>query len=234
MPQASFIAHVRTADGWTALVTVTRKRVRNLNLRVHADGSVALSIPWRTSPNTAQDFLDRKADWIRERVERRAAQAKETLVPSTGSHAGTLPLWGELADAAKVLGLEKQSELGALSPDELQARIDALYRQEVVRTLPAVVARIEAPMGIHAIRWSVRCMKTRWGSCTPKTRAIRINSALAAYPPACLDYVVTHELTHLLEPSHNTRFHALLNRFCPSNRESAAILKRPAREVCRR
>lgn len=68
-------------------------------------------------------------------------------------------------------------------------------------------------------------MKTRWGSCTPKTGAIRINARLAAYPPECLEFVVAHELVHLLEPSHNARFHALLDEFCPGNRHPAKLLR---------
>lgn len=74
-------------------------------------------------------------------------------------------------------------------------------------------------------------MRTRWGSCTPATRAVRINTRLAAYPLACLEFVVAHELTHLMEPSHNARFHALLDTWCPANRELPALLRRPAREV---
>ena len=234
MPQTAFVAHARTADGWTAPVTVTRKRVRNLNLRVHADGSVTLSIPWRTSEAAAREFLDRKSGWIRESVERRATQAEEPIVPLVGPNAGTIPLWGELVDAAEALGMETGkavAELADLGDDELQSRIDALYRREVTRALPAHITRIETAMNVHATSWSIRRMKTRWGSCTPKTGTIRISSALAAYPPACLDYVVAHELTHLLEPSHNERFHALLDRFCPENRTLAAILKHPAREA---
>ncbi len=72
-------------------------------------------------------------------------------------------------------------------------------------------------------------MKTRWGSCTPKTGAIRINARLAAYPPECLEFVVAHELVHLLEPSHNTRFHALLDEFCPGNRHPAKLLREAIR-----
>ena len=68
-------------------------------------------------------------------------------------------------------------------------------------------------------------MKTRWGSCTPSTGAIRINARLAAYPPECLEFVVAHELVHLLEPNHNARFHALLDEFCPDNRALARRLR---------
>ena len=88
-----------------------------------------------------------------------------------------------------------------------------------------MVERMEARIGVHATRWSVRVMKTRWGSCTPKTGAIRINARLAAYPPECLEFVVAHELVHLLEPSHNARFHTLLDEFCPGNRGIARRLK---------
>ena len=80
-------------------------------------------------------------------------------------------------------------------------------------------------MGVAASRWQVRSMKTRWGSCTPKTAAIRINSQLAAYPIDCLNFVVAHELVHLMEPSHNARLHMLLDVYCPRNRELAAQLK---------
>lgn len=258
MAQSEFIAVVRDTDGWSVPVTVTRKRVRNLNLRVHSDGSVTLSIPWRTSAETAQGFLNRKAIWIRKRVERRAAVSDDGPIPLDGPEAGTLPLWGELANAADALGLKKALSnsptplrpLGenrvpavretdsnlrrdSIDPSELQARIDAFYRAELARKLPDVVSQVERAMGVHASRWQIRHMKTRWGSCTPKTGAIRINSALAAYPPACLDYVVAHELTHLMEPSHNKRFHMLLDIYCPDNREIAKLLKRSAREVAR-
>ena len=95
----------------------------------------------------------------------------------------------------------------------------------MLRALPDVVERMEARIGVHATRWSVRVMKTRWGSCTPKTGAIRINARLAAYPPECLEFVAAHELVHLLEPSHNARFHALLDEFCPDNRHPAKLLR---------
>lgn len=196
-------------DGLEIPVEVTRKRVKNLNLRVRSDGTVTLSIPLRTPHAYAQAFLDRKAAWIAERVRRSAEQ--EALKTPDDEAPGYIPLWGAPVPREAALG----ERIG----------IDDLYRAEVTRVLPDVAARIEQIIGVHAARWSVRTMKTRWGSCTPKTGAIRINARLAAYPPKCLEFVVAHELVHLLEPSHNARFHALLDEFCPNNRSIAQRLK---------
>ena len=209
---ATTTLEVRTPAG-TVPVPVVRKRVKNLNLRVHRDGTVSLSIPTRTPLAVAQDFLNRRAGWIAAHIERVHTRAAErTHAGATAD--GLVPLWGRLQPAPG--GAEE---------------IEALYRREVARALPSAIARGEARVGVHAAGWQIRRMTSRWGSCTPARRTIRINSALAAYPPECLDYVVIHELTHLLEPSHNARFHALLDRFCPRNREIARILKRPAATV---
>ena len=70
-------------------------------------------------------------------------------------------------------------------------------------------------MGVKVEGCSVRKMKTRWGSCTPRTRRIRINTDLAKKPPECLEYVLVHEMAHLLEPSHNPRFVALMDCYLP-------------------
>lgn len=279
-------------DGRLLPVTVTRKRVRNLNLRVRSDGSVVMSIPLRTSKAFARRFLESRAAWIAERVRRRSERdvGEDAPVPLSGPDAGTIPLWGELVDAVQALGLEDgqgqgpgqgQSQgpqtfgafisaggceagarasgeadadarcdgdgevsaqadgrpdnrldvLSAIDPAELQTRIDALYRREITRALPEAARRCEDAMGVRATRWAVRRMKTRWGSCTPRTGAIRINSTLAAYPPECLEMVVAHELVHLMEASHNQRFHALLDRYCPRNRKISALLRKSAREV---
>ena len=120
------------------------------------------------------------------------------------------------------------SDIRGLDAASFERLLLERYRDEVARALPAVKERFEAQMGVRASRWQVRIMKTRWGSCTPRTAAIRVNARLAAYPPACLEFVVAHELCHLMEPSHNARFHALLDRFCPANRELSRLLRHPA------
>lgn len=90
---------------------------------------------------------------------------------------------------------------------------------------------MEAASGQHALGWQLRDMRTRWGSCTPATGRIRVNTRLAAYPPTCLDYVVAHELTHLAEPPHNARFHRLLALAYPDEAAARALLRKEARDV---
>lgn len=237
---------ILNVDGLEIPVSVVRKRVKNLNLRVRADGTVTLSIPQHLPLARAREFLDRKGEWIAERVRRNIERRPSPDL--AGELPDRIPLWGKLvprdsihANSGQAVGgqgaggraIPGQAASGRDAGDQGapgqttidQAALDELYRTEVLRALPDVVERMEARIGVHATRWSVRVMKTRWGSCTPKTGAIRINARLAAYPPECLEFVVAHELVHLLEPSHNARFHALLDEFCPDNRGIARRLK---------
>lgn len=222
---------ILNVDGLEIPVSVVRKRVKNLNLRVRADGTVTLSIPQHLPLARAREFLDRKGEWIAERVRRNIERRPSPDL--AGELPDRIPLWGKLVPRDSVQANSGQAASGRDAggqgaPGQTtidQAALDELYRTEVLRALPDVVERMEARIGVHAARWSVRVMKTRWGSCTPKTGAIRINARLAAYPPECLEFVVAHELVHLLEPSHNARFHALLDEFCPDNRGIARRLK---------
>lgn len=237
---------ILNVDGLEIPVSVVRKRVKNLNLRVRADGTVTLSIPQHLPLARAREFLDRKGEWIAERVRRNIERRPSPDL--AGELPDRIPLWRKLvprdsihANSGQAVGgqgaggraIPGQAASGRDAGDQGapgqttidQAALDELYRTEVLRALPDVVERMEARIGVHAARWSVRVMKTRWGSCTPKTGAIRINARLAAYPPECLEFVVAHELVHLLEPSHNARFHALLDEFCPDNRHPAKLLR---------
>lgn len=190
-------------------VAVERKAVRRVNLRVRPDGTARMSVPWRVGRAEAQTFLDAHAEWLAAAVERADAKKGAAAAPRDGK----IPLWGRLV----------------LLPEGADAA--ELYRSEIARALPAVAARMEAASGLHATGWQLRDMRTRWGSCTPATGRIRVNTRLAAYPPTCLDYVVAHELTHLEEASHNKRFHRLLASVYPDEAQARALLRLDAREI---
>lgn len=249
-----FTITVPRPDGTPIPVVVTKKRVKNFNLRVTSGGEVHASAPLDASRERIEAFVDRNSAWIINRLarrEQRQATVQESLSPSS-----TIALWGKpvtVQDAldhnfesptprpkqatfASFMGADEPDErpqakrctvLDGLTPEELQTRIDQLYSTEVTAALRDMVHAYEIAMGVAVARVSVRSMKTRWGSCTPKTGAIRIARELAAYPIECLDMVVAHELVHLLEPSHNQRFHALLDTYCPNNKALSQRLKQP-------
>lgn len=253
-----FTISVSRPDGTPVPVVVTKKRVKNFNLRVTSSGEVHASAPLGASRERIEAFVKRNSAWIISRLaqrEQRQATAREPLSPSS-----VIALWGKpitVQDAldhnfvspaprpkqatfASFMGADRPNErsqtryrasIDSLSPEELQARIAQLYTTEVTAALRDIAHAYEIAMGVAVSRVSVRGMKTRWGSCTPKTGAIRIARELAAYPIECLDMVVAHELVHLLEPSHNQRFHALLDTYCPNNRALSQRLKKPPIET---
>lgn len=224
MAEQSYILHVRCGDGalGSVPVLVTRKRVKNLNLRVRRDATVVASVPWRCSQARAQEFLDAHASWIASALARRTVRDAEKDAGGDGRDGGATND-GRMSSYA-LWGHEARCEEGAtLSADEL----DELWRRELERALPQVVACMEPLIGAHATSWQLRAMSSRWGSCTPARGSIRINVRLAAYPPACLEYVVAHELAHLVEPSHNARFHAVVARAIANEPQARARLRQP-------
>lgn len=249
-----FTISVSRPDGTSIPVVVTKKRVKNFNLRVTSGGEVHASAPLGASRERIEAFVQRNSAWIINRLarrEQRQATAQQPLGPSS-----IIALWGEpitvqnaldhnfkspvprpkQATFASFMGVDEVDKrpqakqhaiLDNLTPEELQTCIDRLYTAEITAALRDMVHAYEIAMGVTVSRVSVRSMKTRWGSCTPKTATIRIARELAAYPVECLDMVVAHELVHLLEPSHNQRFHALLDMYCPNNRALSQRLKKP-------
>lgn len=95
-------------------------------------------------------------------------------------------------------------------------------KREMKRTIPT----IEGLTGLHAAKWTIRPMKTRWGSCTMPARTIRINYELVKYPKECLHGVILHELLHIVERYHNAHFYALMTKYMPDWRAAREKLKR--------
>ena len=96
-----------------------------------------------------------------------------------------------------------------------QTIVEGWYREQLKNSVPLLIAKWEPLLGVKVERFFVQRMKTKWGSCNPGAGHIRLNTELAKKPPECLEYIVVHEMTHLLEPTHNARFRALIDRFMP-------------------
>ncbi|MFW5995398.1 MAG: M48 family metallopeptidase, partial [Spirochaetia bacterium] len=93
--------------------------------------------------------------------------------------------------------------------------LDRFYRELLERRVPELLARWQPRMRVAAAEWRIKSMKTRWGTCNVRARRIWLNVDLARRPERCLEYVVVHELVHLLERNHSKRFYALMDEFLP-------------------
>ncbi len=128
----------------------------------------------------------------------------------------------------KRVWIEKKRAQTATSPAAVAAQATpeqiAEWREVVQACVPPLIAAWEPILGVKARTLVYRNMKSRWGSCQPATGRICINVRLALYPPECLEYVVVHELCHLLERGHGLRFKALMDAFMPDWRERRAKL----------
>lgn len=131
--------------------------------------------------------------------------------------------------ASKRDWIERCRQRAASSPcraaEEASAEEVAEWRKVVEACVPALVAAWEPIVGVRAGKLAYRNMKSRWGSCQPSTGRICINVRLALYPPECLEYVVVHELCHLLVRGHGPDFHALMDGLMPDWRERRAKLR---------
>lgn len=224
-------------------VEVTRKRVRNINLRVRADGSVHVSAPQRVAPERIEAFVRSKRTWIEQVRERVCTQERKYEVRAT--QGATIMLWGR----PLVCNIVVSDTLGrrhcaiVQEPDQLellvrpayagfdeaaeQARTRALERwlkEQLGQRIEELLPSCQHVVGKSCSGIRIKAMTSRWGSCNVQTGMISISLRLVHHEPTCLEYVLFHELCHLHEPSHNARFHALMDSYYPAWREVRARL----------
>jgi len=220
---------VQTLQLGEVTVDVIRKDIRNLHLSVYPPtGRARISAPRHLSDNAIRAFTLSKLDWIKKQRRKIREQERETprLYIDRESHF----VWGKRylmriveADRAPSIMCTGNTLTLTVRPGTAArhraAIMDAWYRELVRAELPSLIAKWEVSMKVKVDKFRVQRMKTLWGSCTPRRRSIRINTDLAKKPVECLEYIVVHEMTHLLEPSHNARFIDFMDRFMPSWRQ---------------
>ena len=217
--------------------TLERKRVKNLNLRVRRDGSVYVSAPARVPVAYVDDFVIRKADFIREGQERMAKSAPKAEAEPGYADGDTLQILGETVTVRVVHGTKDFASLEnsiltlTLREPENEERREKLvtkYLDALCGTVFADVLRrlypIFAPMGVAYPELRMRSMKSRWGSCMPTKGVITLNKCLIAYPVGIIDFVAMHEYCHFIHPNHSREFYALLTACMPDWKRRDAIL----------
>lgn len=215
---------------------MVRKRIKHVHLSVHPPtGRVRIAAPWDMDVKSVRLFAVAKLDWIKRQQRKLASQDREPpreFLDREGHY-----LWGRRlllkileADAPRAVEVRHSALVLRVRPGdatETRARVLAHYYREQlkVEAIP-VVKRWESRLGVHARELFVRQMKTRWGSCNPEAGTIRLNTELAKKPRECLEYVIVHELAHLLDATHGKPFIAVLDRHLPHWRDTRKLLNR--------
>jgi predicted metal-dependent hydrolase len=217
-------------------VDVVQKDIKNVHLSVYPPtGKVRISAPLRMDLDTIRLFAISKLGWIKQQQKKVSQQEREP--PREYLDRESHYVWGNRyllkvieKDAAPEVQLQHSQLLlqtrPATSEAHKQAVLEEWYRAQLKEAAPPLIAKWEPLMGVKVERFFVQRMKTKWGSCSPASAGIRLNTDLARKPRECLEYIVLHEMAHLLEPTHNSRFIALMDLFMPNWRFCREVLNR--------
>lgn len=206
-------------------VDVVRKNIKNIHLSVYPpEGRVRIAAPQHMKLDTIRVFAISKLGWIKQQQKKLRAQERQTQREYLDRESHFV--WGkryllrviDTRGAAhinlrhKTLDLHIRQEA---TTERREAVLSLWYREQIKAALPALRAEWEPRLGVTARRTFIQKMKTKWGSCSPARGTIRLNAELAKKPRQYLEYVVVHELAHLIERNHTDRFRALLDLHLP-------------------
>ena len=215
-------------------IRVTKKAIKHVHLSVHPpDGHVTLSVPRATRLEVARAYAISRLGWIRQQQEKLKNQAREA--PRRFIERESHYLWGRRVlmsvvhrDAKPCVLLDHKRVTLLVRPGS-----DREKREQVIHdwhkallhgVVPVLVGKWELKLGVKVSAYFLQRMKTKWGGCNPKAEHIRLNTELVKKPRDLLEYVIVHEMIHLIEPTHNERFLALLSAHYPTWREARAEL----------
>ena len=207
-------------------IKVVRKDIKNLHLAVYPpDGAVRIAVPQRVDDELVRLAVVSRLGWIR----RKRAAFKEQLRQSRrdmvsgeshfvqGQRYRLRVVEENARPAVRITNgttLELRVRPGT-NREKREALLDDWHRHRLREVIPALIAKWEPVIGVNVAEWGIRKMKTRWGSCNVDVGRIWVNLELAKKPSECLEYLVVHEMVHLLERRHNDQFKAYMDRFMP-------------------
>ena len=215
-------------------IRVTKKDIKNVHLSVHPpDGRVTLVAPTATRLDVARAYAISRLSWIRAQQEKLKSQARET--PRRFIEREIHYLWGRrylmtirYRDAKPSVSLDHRRITLTVRPgsdSRKRARVIHDWHKSLLRAAgAALIKKWESRLKVKVTGCFLQRMKTRWGSCNHRAGHIRLNTELVKKPKNLLEYVIVHEMVHLLEPTHSDRFAAILQKDYPTWREACAEL----------
>jgi len=203
-------------------INLIRKNVRGMRLSIRPEGEIRLSIPISVSDSMAHTFVESKLPWIRlhlERIGKRQAlePADLSTVPYLGATYQTQLFYHRIAPRVVIDSSERMCIFlkPGTPPTEMAKVIDAWYRSELKKIIPPLIQEWEPVMGVKVNAIQFKRMKTRWGTCNVVDHRIWFNAELAKKSYPCIEYIVVHEMAHLLERGHGPKFKAYMDQFLP-------------------
>jgi len=215
-------------------ILVSRKNIKNVHLSVHPpEGRVTLAAPTSTRLEVARAYAISKLGWIRDQQRKLEAQARETPRQFVGRESHYV--WGRryllevsYHDAKpSVVQDHKRIKLVVRPGSDAQTRAEVMHewqKRQMHQVVPALIEKWERKLGVTVAQYFLQRMKTKWGSCNHQAGNIRLNTELVKKPKDLVEYVIAHEMVHLIEPSHGERFVSILSHHYPTWREARAEL----------
>ncbi|MEL7195968.1 MAG: SprT family zinc-dependent metalloprotease [Bacteroidota bacterium] len=206
-------------------IDVNRKNIKNIHLSVNPpDGGVRISAPVHTDPEVIRLFAISKLAWIKKHIKGFQEQQRET--PRTLVNGESHYFQGNryLLEVVETQGTHrveisgKKLKLFVRPSTSMENRARVLrewYRQYLKQEIPPIIEKWTPIMEVDVKDWGIKLMRTKWGACNVDVGRIWLNLHLAKKPPICLEYIIVHEMVHLLERHHNNHFIALMNHFMP-------------------
>lgn len=215
-------------------IAVTRKGIKHVHLSVHPPaGRVTLVAPTATRLEVARAYAISKLGWIRDQQEKLTHQARET--PRQFVTRESHYLWGRRYlmtvlyrdERPSVRVDHKKITLTIRSDSDVRQRARAIHEWHkglLHEVIPPLISKWQERLKVEVRSYFLQRMKTKWGSCNHRAAHIRLNTELVKKPRDLLEYVIVHEMAHLIEPTHSDRFVAILDKHYPSWREARADL----------
>lgn len=215
-------------------IEVSKKDIKHVHLSVHPpEGRVTLVAPKTTRLEVARAYAISKLGWIRKQQQKLKAQARET--PRRFTERESHYLWGRrhllalaYKDAKPSVSIDHKRITLTVRPGSIKAKREQVmhewHKTLLHAVIPALIAKWEPKLGVKVSGYFLQRMKTKWGSCNHAAGNIRLNTELVKKPKDLLEYVIVHELAHLLAPTHSDRFVAILDKHYPTWRDARAEL----------
>ena len=207
------------------VIDVEMKDIKNIHLSVYPPkGRVRIAAPSRMNLDTIRIYAISKLSWIKKQQKKFQAQVREApreyLTKEGHYYLGSRYLLKVIEhDAPPVISIKhKTIRLSVRPGTDLQKKhviMDEWYRAQMKELVPPIIAKWEKAMGISLNEFGIKKMKTKWGTCNKEAKRIWLNLELAKKPFHCIEYIIVHELVHLLERNHNDKFVAYMNHFLP-------------------